>query len=172
MTIVVCDSSILILISKLEILDILIEAYGVILIPEAVYIESVQAGKKLKKMDAFLIEKRINDKKIVIKKIKESSQKSSFINDFNIHEGEAEALLLYLGEKADLLGTDDYKTIKICKILNINYFTTLSFLFFCYTNNMITKEKAIVKYEKLKVIGWYKDHLIASFIKKIQNEET
>ena len=38
MVIIICDSSILILISKLEMLDLLIEAFEQILIPKAVYI--------------------------------------------------------------------------------------------------------------------------------------
>jgi len=63
MTIVICDSSLLILISKLELLDLMIEAFKNVLIPQAVFIEAVEQGKKLKKMDAFLIEKTLKMEK-------------------------------------------------------------------------------------------------------------
>jgi len=171
MTIVICDSSILILISKIEILDILIKNYGEILIPQAVYIESVEQGKKLKKTDAFLIEKRINDGKIIVKKIKDLSEKLKFMSDFNLHEGEAEALILYLEIKADLLGTDDFRTIKICKILNIDYFTTLSFIYLCFTINELSKSNALNKIDKLLNIGWYKEDLILYYKNIIKKKE-
>lgn len=169
MTIVICDSSLLILVSKLEIIDLLIEIFGRIIIPHSVYIESVELGKKSKKLDAFLIEKRIEEGKVVKEYIKNTSEKSRFIKDFNLHEGESEAIILYLEKSADLLGTDDYRTIKVCKILNIAYFTTLSFIHLCYKENLLSKEKTLLKYDKLNVIGWYKEELISYFKNKIQH---
>ena len=168
MTIVICDSSLLILVSKLEIIDLLIEIFGRIIIPNSVYIESVELGKESKKMDAFLIEKRIEEGKVVKDNIKNISEKSKLIKDFNLHEGESEAIILYLEKSADLLGTDDYRTIKVCKILNIAYFTTLSFIHLCYKKSFLSKEKTLLKYDKLNVIGWYKEELISYFKNKIQ----
>jgi len=171
MTIVICDSSILILISKVEILDLLIEIFGEILIPQAVYIESVEQGKKFKKMDAFLIEKRIDEGKIVVIEIKDFSEKHKLIEDFNIHEGEAESILLYSEVNANLLGTDDYQTIKICKILKINYFTTPLFIFRCFANKLLSKGKSLQKYDNLSKLGWYKEDLILYYKNKILNSE-
>jgi len=171
MTIVICDSSLLILVSKLEIIDLLLDVFERIIIPHSVYIESVEHGKKLKKLDAFLIEKRIEEGKIVMDNIKNISDKSKFIKDFNLHEGESEAIVLYLEKSADLLGTDDYRTIKVCKILNITYFTTLSFIHYCYKQNLLSEEKTLLKYDKLNIIGWYKEELISYFKNKIQHSE-
>ena len=95
MTLVVCDSSFLILISKLEMIDLLVEAFENILIPQAVYIESVEQGRKLRKMDAFLIEKRIKDGKIIVEDNKDIKENKIIIKNFNMHEGESEALVLY-----------------------------------------------------------------------------
>ena len=169
MAIVICDSSNLILISKVDLLDLLIEIYGEILIPQAVYNESIKEGKKLKKMDAFLIEKRIDEGKIIVKQIKNFQEKSKLIEDFNIHKGEAEAIILYLEENANLLGTDDYQTIKVCKILKIKYFTTLSFIYLCFMNNLLLKDNVLLKYDNLNEIGWYKEDLIIFFKEKIKN---
>jgi len=167
MTLVICDSSILILISKLEILDLLVDVFKEIFIPYAVYIESVEESKKLKKMDALFIEKKVNEGKIIVKKIKNLSDKQKFIEDFNIHDGEAEAIVLYFECKANLLGTDDYQTIKLCKLLNLNYFTTLLFIHRCFENNLLLKENALLKCDKLNAIGWYKEELIIYFKNKI-----
>jgi len=171
MTIVICDSSILILISKLEMLDLLIEAFGSVMIPQAVYFESVEQGKKFKKMDAFLIEKKINDGKIIVENIKNLTEKEKFIKDFNIHEGESEAIILYLERKAELLGTDDYKTLKVCKILDIKYFTTPLFIIRCFSKNKLSKNMSLLKFEKLQEFGWYKEDLILEFKNRIENLE-
>lgn len=169
MTIVICDSSFLVLISKLELLDLLIEIFENIMIPHSVFIESVDQGKKLKKIDAFLIEKRINDQKILVEEIKDLTEKANLMRNFNLHEGESEALILYLEKKAMFLGTDDYKTLKVCKILNIKYFTTPLFIFLCYSKNKLSKNKSIAKYEELQEFGWYKEDLILEFKNRIEN---
>ncbi len=169
MTIIICDSSFLVLISKLELLDLLIELFENILIPQSVFIEAVDQGKKLKKMDAFLIEKRINDQKILVEEIKDLTEKANLIRNFNLHEGESEALILYLEKKAELLGTDDYKTLKVCKILNIKYFTTPLFIFLCFSKNKLSKNIAIAKYEELQEFGWYKEDLILDFKNRIES---
>ncbi len=171
MTIIICDSSLLILLSKLEMLDLLIEAFDNVIIPQAVYSESVTLGKILKKMDAFLIEKQVKDKKINLKQIKDIAEKENLIKNFNIHDGEAEAIVLYIEEKADLLGTDDYKTLKVCKILEIKYFTTLLFIIRCFSNNKLSKDSTFLKFENLKEIGWYKENIIIDYMNKIEKEE-
>lgn len=170
MTLVICDSSFIILIAKLEILDLLIKAFEHIMIPKAVYFEAVVHGKKLGKIDAFFIEKRIKDGKITVENIKDLKEQVNISKNFKIHEGEAEALVLYLEKKAELLGTDDYKTLKVCKILNIRYFTTLLFIYRCYSNNFLSKDVAILKYEKLQEFGWYKEALVEEFRKKIEKK--
>lgn len=171
MVIIICDSSILILISKLEMLDLLIDAFEEILIPKAVFIESVDQGKKLKKMDAFLIEKKINEGKIIIENIKNLAEKEKFMNDFNLHEGEAEALILYSEKNAELFGTDDYKTLKVCKILDIKYFTTPLFIIRCYVIEKLSKKMAMLKFEKLEEFGWYNEENMIEFKNQINKLE-
>jgi predicted nucleic acid-binding protein len=169
MKIVISDSSMLILVSKLDILDTMLETFESIIIPEGVRVEVVDRGKEGKKMDALLVEKRIDDGKILVKKISKDDEKNKLMNDFNIHSGEAEAVLLYLEEKADLLGTDDYQTLKTCKILNIHYFTTPLFLFQSHVNRKIEKAFALRKLERLSKFGWYKYEIIEYFSNAIKN---
>ena len=171
MVIIICDSSMLILISKLEMLDLLIEAFEEILIPKAVYIESVEQGKRLKKMDAFLIEKRINEGEIIIENVKNLAEKEKFMNDFNIHEGESEALILYSEKNADLFGTDDYRTLKLCKVLKIKYFTTPSFIIRCFAMKKLSKNIVMLKFEKLGEFGWYNEENMIEIKKQLNKFE-
>jgi predicted nucleic acid-binding protein len=169
MTVIISDASMLILMSKLDILDTMLETFGSIIISEGVRVEVVDRGKEGKKMDALLVEKRIDDGKILVKKISKDDEKNKLMNDFNIHSGDAEAILLYLEEKADLLGTDDYQTLKTCKILNIHYFTTPLFLLQSHTNQKIEKTFALRKIDRLSKLGWYKDEIIEYFTNAIKN---
>lgn len=75
-----------------------------------VYKESYKAKKTF---DAQLIQKRINEEKIKIKKVKKPEKIEKLKKDFNISKGEAEALSLQ--EKTDILATDDKNAIKACK---------------------------------------------------------
>jgi len=171
MTLVICDSSFIIIISKLEILDLLIDTFDKIMMPKEVYVESVERGKKLKKIDAFLIEERVKDKKILVQNIKDVKEKNRLMHNFNLHEGEAGAIVLYFEKKGELFGTDDSRTIKTCKIFNIKYFTTPLFLGECYVNNLITQREFTLKLEKLKQFGWYKEEIISEFINNIVKED-
>lgn len=170
MTLVICDASILILLAKIEILDVLIEVFNQIVIPPAVHNEAVIHGKKIKKLDAYYIEEKIKEKLIKVESITEIEEKERFINDFNIHDGEAEAIVLYLEKSADLLGSDDFKTIKLCKILKISYFTSLTFLYRCFVMKKLNKKTALVKIEKLHRFGWYKEELINHFQELIKGD--
>lgn len=171
MAIVICDSSSLILISKLEILDLLIEVFKEILIPKAVHKESVEQGKKLKKLDAFLIERRINEGKIIVENVKNLAEKEKFMEDFNLHEGEAEALILYSEKNADLFVTDDYRTVKVCKVLDIKYFTTPLFIIRCFEMKKLSKDNAILKFGKLEEFGWYNEENMIEFKNQIDKLE-
>ena len=171
MTTIICDSSLLILVTKLELLDILIESFDTIFIPSAVYSECVIKGKELKKLDAFSIEKKVKDSKIIVKEIKNIKERKNLIKNFNIHKGESETIILYSEEKADLLGTDDYRTLKVCNILDIKYFTTPIFLVRSYEREKLSKEICILKLEKLDKLGWYKEDFLEEFKNKIENKE-
>nr|MDO8114767.1 hypothetical protein [Candidatus Sigynarchaeota archaeon] len=143
--------------------------FGIITIPEAVRIEVVDKGKSTKKMDALLVEKRISDGKITVKKINDSTEKIKLQNDFNLHDGEAESIILYNEINANLLGTDDYRTIKTCRVQKVRYFSTPAFVYQSVISGHITKEIALLKLDKLSKIGWYKDEILEHFKKLIQN---
>ncbi len=171
MTIVIADSTILILCVKINIFDVLIDKYGTIHIPSGVYLESVVNGKKAEKEDAFFIEDRIINKFVKVINIQDTKSRDKLMRDFKIHLGEAECVVLFSEISAELLGTDDKKTINLCKLLKIPYFSVLSFIMLCISENRISKSRAVLKIKKLERFGWYKSTFLESIIEKIQEIE-
>jgi predicted nucleic acid-binding protein len=169
MPFLVCDSSFLILVSKLEMINLLTQLFDKIEIPKAVFDEAVEVGKILKKIDAYRIEKFIKDKQIRVENIKNIEERNKIMGDFNIHEGEAEAIILYLEKNAHFLATDDYRALKTCKVLDIKYFTTLLFIHRCFLQNITTKNKTLRKLNNLQTLGWYKREDLEYFKNKIKN---
>ena len=171
MTVVITDSTILIIFSKTDLLDILFDFYGKILILVEVYNEVVVRGKITNKEDAFYIEDRIMKELIQIIDIKDFTYSANIQKDFNIHKGEAECIVLFFESSGNLLGTDDKKTLNVCKIFQIPFFSTISFLLLCVSKRKLSKSQASLKLDKLLQIGWYNKSIIESIKEKITNIE-
>jgi len=153
--IVITDSSTLILMAKAELIDTAIELFSQLLITKAVFEEVVEKGKAAGKFDAFLVESRINENKIVIGEDANREFSCKLEQDFNLHEGEAGTICMYLEKNADLLGIDDRKGIQVCKLFRVRFFTCLSFLLISVDKNRIGKKDALKKLSKLKECGRY-----------------
>jgi predicted nucleic acid-binding protein len=164
MTLVITDSTILILLVKTDLLDLLQKKYHELVIPREVYEEVVVNGKAAKKEDAFYIEERIKKNCIKVKTLQNVLKRDNLMTDFGLHEGEAECIALYYEISADILGSDDKKTINVCKIFQIPFFSVISFILLSVTEKTLPKLNALLKLEKLEKIGWYK----ASFLDLIR----
>jgi len=153
----IIDSSTLILLAKSELLDVFIDSSKKkILVTGRIKIESTA---KKGSFDAGLIEQRIKEKKILVEKIKDTSFYNKLLEDFNLGQGEAEAIVLAL-EKNALLLSDDKKAINACKIFNIKFATALNVLVELYKRKIMGKERAKLALKKLKQIGRYSEELI------------
>ena len=157
--IIISDASTLILLQKIELLDKLVKNFEFI-IPEEVYNESVIRGKEKKFSDSYQIQDKIEKSLIKIKKIKDRHKADRIINDFGIAEGETEAIVLFLELKADILATDDHKSINVCKAYKIPFMTALTLVLDSYIGKYVTKNDAKKMIEGLGIFGRYKDELI------------
>lgn len=145
----VFDSSTAILLAKIGLLGIITGKFNVIF-PEAV------EGETTRKKDSFdskLISTLIKENKIKILKAKESKA-DALMEDFNIEQGEAEALVIASGKKC-ILATDDGPSIKACKILDIKFATAMHFLIYFYEEGLLDKEIALEKLKSLERYGRY-----------------
>jgi predicted nucleic acid-binding protein len=157
--IIIADSCSLILLEKSYILSIFLR-YNKIVIPKAVYKETVEDGINAGYKDAKKIKAYIKTKKIIIKDVKKTI-------DIKVDKGEKQAISLYLKLNADLLLTDDKKVITYSKLKNINYATCPQIIYKMYLLKRISKEKALNAFEIIGNIGWYRQNIINRFYRLI-----
>lgn len=169
--IIISDASTLILLQKIVLLDKLVKNFEFI-ISEEIYNEAVIKGKKLKSKDSYLIENKITKEIIKIKKIKRPNKVNQIINEFSLEKGEAEAIVLFLQEKADVLAIDDHKAINVCKIYKIPFMTALTFVITALDSKLIMKSEAKEMIKDLCIYGRYKDELIYKALNCIGAEKS
>lgn len=165
---VVFDTSTLILLSKTELLEMFVSNFeGKILIPGKVR-EEVLAGSK---EEVPLIVKLINEKRIYVLKVKNAKAVTKLMEDFNIAEGETEALILAIQEKATMVATDDGNAIKACKLLKMNFTTAITFLIRAFEKDLIGQGETLLKLERLISVGRYSKRIIEDATQRIKEGE-
>jgi len=162
---VVSDSCSLILSAKANLLDVLCEEFKVE-IPKKVFDEVIVEGKKLGKVDAFIVEKKVNSKKVIVKGVVKERMKE--FEQFNLDEGEKEAILLSIQEKADLLLVDDRQAINTAKLLGIKWVSLPVLLQWMYERNKILRDDALSALAILQREGRYKLDFILGVLKEIE----
>ncbi len=90
------------------------------------------------------------------------------MDDFNIDEGEAEAIILALQKKGALVATDDRNAIRACKLMKINFTTAIAILLRTFEKNLINYNDAIFKLNKLVLIGRYKKFIVQDAYKRLK----
>lgn len=162
---IVFDSSTLILLAKIEILNIISEDIQII-VPEMVRSECT--GKDL--FDAKLISSLIKNGKIKVASVTKKENVEKLCRDFKIHIGEAEALVLALKRNLPI-AVDDLPSIKACKILNHKFTTAIHFLINVTENGKINEDMAFVKLEKLSLYGRYSKRILEDATKRLKGGE-
>lgn len=162
---IVFDSSTLILVAKIEILNIISEDIQII-VPEMVRSECT--GKDL--FDAKLISSLIKNGKIKVASVTKKESAEKLCRDFKIHIGEAEALALALKRNLPI-AVDDLLSIKACKILNHKFTTAIHFLINVTENGKINEDMAFVKLEKLSLYGRYSKRILEDATKRLKGGE-
>lgn len=151
------DSSSLILMAKIDMLDRIINnVQKKLSITNKVFIESTS---KTEAFDAKLINKRIKERIIEKKHIKNLKLYKKIKEDFNLGEGEAESIVYCMENKIGLI-TDDKKAMNACKILNIGYTTVPNLLVTIYKRGLISKIEASLYFKKLQKFGRYSREII------------
>lgn len=110
---VVINSTPLIYLAKIGKLGRVVEHFGQVLIPKAVYEETVHKGMALGKPEASVINELVSDGRIKIEKVEKTLGEIR-----GLHTGEVEALSL-AKERSDELIVDDKAAYEYAKILRI-----------------------------------------------------
>lgn len=162
---IVFDSSTLILLAKIDLLDLVASNFrGKVLIPQKVKTDACIE----KREETPLIVKLIDDKKIKVTESRNSRQTKKLMDDFNIDAGEAEALTLAIQEGAGIVATDDRNAIRACKILKLDFITSIAVLIRAVEKNLIEKDEAAAKLQKLKSIGRFSNAIIEDAAKRMK----
>ncbi|MBI5343870.1 MAG: hypothetical protein HZB83_00775 [Deltaproteobacteria bacterium] len=162
---IIFDASTLILLAKIDALDLFISDYGGrVLIPEKIKEEVLQKGR----VETPQIAGLIRDGKVEVLEVNDKSLPQKLMEDFNIDLGEAEAIALALRKKGAVVATDDRNAIRACKLLKIDFITAISILIRAVEKRLLSKNEAVLKLEKLESIGRYKKPIIADARRRIK----
>src|SRR3989344_6170854 len=131
------NSSPLILLAKINKLNLLERLYGKVIIPYEVYNEAIIKGKNENYSDASVIEKCINEF-IFVKNLSQEHKKEAEKLRSILGSGESEAIALSIQEKAKLLLIDNLEPRKIANLKGITSRSTPGILLEAFRKKIIT----------------------------------
>jgi predicted nucleic acid-binding protein len=154
----VFDSSTLILIAKIEVLDIFLDEIAMdVAISEAVELECCESKMAL---DALIIQKAVDESRIKVVSVENKALAAKLRGDFRLGIGEAEAIALATLEKTLLVGIDDKSGINACKLLGISFTTAVGILVRSREKRLVSRSGALAKLAELAKHGRYKKSII------------
>lgn len=163
---IIKDSMVLIHLAKITVLENSCTYFKRVVIAPEVYGE-ILAGKNKGYIDAEIIKKLVDTKKIQIKEVKNKNLMHR-ANEFNISGGEAESLALYWQENADFIATDDDNVRKKKMLLDLKIIGTPIILFKLFKEKIIKKEKYIQSLNSLRKIGWFSNNVIDKLLMEVK----
>jgi predicted nucleic acid-binding protein len=165
---IIFDASTLILIAKVELIDLFLANVGVpVAIPGEV--EKECCGSK-KVMDAVIIQRALDESRIKTVVVKNRRLVAKLQEDFSMGRGEAEAIALALVEKAQFLGVDDKNGIHACKLLGIAFTTAVGILIRSREKGLLEESEALEKLASLAKHGRYKESIIEDAKLKLEEK--
>jgi predicted nucleic acid-binding protein len=163
--VILFDASTLILLAKIELLDIFIADFDKKVAISNKVKEEVLEGSS---PDGPLIAKLIQDRGIDVSKAKDKKLVRRLMEDFNIDEGEAETLTLAIEKKASLVATDDKNAIRACKIMRLDFTTAIAFLVRACEKGLIQTDEALARLQKLQSFARYNKTIIETARNQIE----
>ncbi len=155
---IVFNSSTLILLAKVELLDTFLAALDEqVVIPKEVERECCEEKGAAA---ALFIRRAIRERRIAVQPPKARRVSGKIRADFPLGKGEAEALALAFSQKARLFATDDKKAIQASKLLKIPFTTAVGILVRMHETGLLEKKEALLKLEALRRCGRYKKNII------------
>ncbi len=163
----VCNSSPLIIFSKIGELGLLLGTFQKpLLIEQGVYEEVVIAGIEKKKPNAPLIKKCIDDGQIIVKKVKEIKQ------IYNIDYGESVTISLALEQHTDIICIDEIDGRTAAKRFGLKPVGCLGVLTIALKRKTIGKQKALkIMEEMLKVNYRINAKRLAEFTRAVKESK-
>ncbi len=157
----VVDASTLILLAKATALRKLAEEKELV-ITEKVREEVVESDT----FDAKLIQKLIREELI---EVEEVHTDQDLIEEFRLDEGEASTYELY--DDHALIATDDKQLIKLCRLEEIPFASSMPLLVRMYEKDLLGKAETLSKLERLNEQGWYSENFYERMKEEVKDDE-
>lgn len=156
---IVVNSTPLIILGKIDELEILKNLYGEIIIPQAVFEEVTSKND-------FTKEKILNSSWIKILEVQDKTNRK--IYQSKLHDGEVEVMMLAKEISADLLIIDDNAAKKTAKFLEFKVTGTLGILLKAKSEKIISEVKPIL--EKMLEKSFYISEEVIKLVLKTAGE--
>lgn len=163
---IVFDASTLILLAKADLLGHAVRSSRIVVTDSV----AREATRRRELADAQWIAKAIAGGEITVRRVRTDREVRRLEDDFGIALGEASSLALARRNRW-LLGTDDGRTIKACKVLRVPFATAIHFLLEAYEDGQLSRSVALAKLEKLGRIGWYRAEIVGDARRRLQGGE-
>ena len=167
MRVAVSNSSPLILLAKIQCLELLFELFDQVYIPQAVYEEVVENGKLNDQPDAYIIEKFIQVEKISIKTTKNDSNITIKHDLRTLHPGESEAIRLAHSFPTRIILLDDQNARDIARSLKLRVKGTLGIIIDLKDLGKISSAEAISYLNQLNTLMYLSGDLYRLVLKSI-----
>lgn len=171
---IISNSSPLIILAKINKLNLLEKLYQKIHIPYEVYEEVIIKGKKENYSNAAVIENEINEFIFVVNLNPEHKKEAEKLKNI-LGSGESEAITLCLQEKAKLLLIDDLEPRKIAHIKSIKCRSTPGILLHALKSKAISFEEYNLVIKELSKYAWLSVDVIVHFLeegKKLRSKQS
>ncbi len=140
----ISNSSPLIILSKINKLDLLEKIFRKIIISPSVFEEVIEKGKKKNSPDSYKIEEYFKKGVIKLKNLSEDyKKKANFLFNSNkyLHYGETETICLALQEGSKDILINERFARKIASMYNLNTIGTLGILLIGFKKRILNKEE-------------------------------
>jgi predicted nucleic acid-binding protein len=165
---IILDASTLILLARIGLLELFLATFqGKVAIPKKVKSEVCIQGRE----ERPFVESLIKQGKIEVLTSKNPRQRRKLMDDFNIDEGEAEALLVAIQAGAETIATDDRNAIRAAKLLKIDFVTAIAFLIRAHEKQLLDRDEALTKLQRLQAIGRYSNAILKDARNRIEGGE-
>lgn len=164
----VVDACSIILLAKATVLEE-VAKWRQVMISTGVYKE-VMEGKGKQGIDALILEKLGEEKKITIKNNIKKELVEKLMTDLGLGDGEAESIALALETKEKMIVTDNKQGRKAAKVQGLRLSGSIEIIMALYKTKRISKEKIQSALRTLKEKGWFQDYLIEEALREVQNE--
>ncbi len=162
---VIADSSVLITLAKVDLLHLLRDLYGRVLMPPAVYQEVVLRGSELHKPEAYAVEDALTDGWAILSPLPELAvgNAQTYRARAGIGSGEAEAIALAADNALPLL-LDDRNARRLAESLGLEYLGTAAVLLEGRLAGILDEPGFLAHLRSLGRVLWLSPDVIADLI--------